>query len=204
MEPPRLLQGTVIERSARAKSWLLGLVTAEEGFLRIIARQSSRKGATPVPDLFESGEFRVESSRSGGGLAFLRDFRLLDGRPGIARHYEGFRRATEFLRLMRQHPSHPESACQQLELVDRALDAWSAGAPPAAVHLKALFRFAQLEGYPVEERWLEQLPGNTREQTRRVLQTPASAIEAGSADMEARVRSLSRWVSETTEIAESS
>ncbi|TVR51052.1 MAG: hypothetical protein EA425_08060 [Puniceicoccaceae bacterium] len=179
---PRTIRGLLLLRQpATDVSERWHLLSPEEG-LAVAYRRLSRSGQSSKTgaDLFDRGEFFLQSS-SDQRTWFVREVRIEGGWRGLSLHYQGLVQAGRFARLVAANPPDPDSRSAVFDLLCQALDAWTQGHPAEPVALKAAYRFAALEGYPVQAAWSRSLPAETRARLRHLLQTPAAGLQGEDA-----------------------
>lgn len=191
-EPQASFTGIVLHRQLTGESHLrLHLASAERGLLRVLARQSRKSTAAP-PGLFDTGEFTVEAAR--GGSFFLKDYQQTRSRIGLGRSYAAFQRACEFGEIFRKNLEHLEDPAEPIALLERALDAFEEGQRPETTLLKSLYLLARMEGFPVKEQWLGDLPGGQRRLAVDVLNQPLAGQTADEHTVEQLLHSLRVWL----------
>ncbi len=162
--------------------------SADRGRLAVFQRLS-RKADVPHLDLFDEVNLSAESSNQGQSW-FIREVRLLRRFGEIGRDYERLRHASAFATLVARNEVIAESRAAVYRLLGDTFAAFASGAAPAVVRLKATYRLARDEGYPVAQQWFPSLPSELRRAADRLLHTPLA--EVTPSDVEGADRLLSR------------
>ena len=167
--------------------------SADQGHLRCFQRLSSRQPAVAL-DLFDEVAGTLTSSNQ-GRTWFFSEVRVQRRFAGIGLSFAALREASAFATLLARNAMHEDSRGAAYALLGTALQAWSEGARPDIVSLKALYSFARAEGYPVKEEWAAGLRGSDRENVRCLLNEPLAALDAIEADSVVRLLdSLRRYL----------
>lgn len=173
--------------------------SAERGRLALFQRLSQKADA-PTLDLFDEVTVTAESSNQGQSW-FIRDVRLLRRCSGIGRDYERLRHASAFAALVARNEAGAESRPAVYRLLGEAFAAFGSAAPPAVVRLKATYRLARDEGYPVAQHWFPTLPTELRRAADRLLHTPLADVDAAdSGDAERLLERLGDYLRGHTDL----
>ncbi len=173
--------------------------SAERGRLALFQRLS-RKADAPTLDLFDEVAFTAESSNQGQSW-FIRDVRLLRRCADIGHDYERLRHASAFAALVARNEAGAESRSAVYRLLGEAFTAFASSAPPAVVRLKATYRLARDEGYPVAQHWFPTLPAEMRRTADRLLHTPLAEVDAAeSGDAERLLERLEHYLRGHTDL----
>ena len=178
----------------------IDLLAETEGCRLVLKRVSQKQGGV-VPDLFDTADVTLGANKQNTVL-FIREYALLHRRSGIGRSYGGLRAASLFCALLADNAPLMDDAPALLGIAERALDAFAEKEAPDTTLLKALYLLLRHEGYPVREQWWAELPRETRETVRTLLNQPVDG-PAGSAPADSARRageSLLRWVRHQTEL----
>jgi hypothetical protein len=177
----------------------LTVFSAEHGALTALQRVPKKfPPSRLVLALFDEAVLTLEGPRSGGGLWFIKEARLLARPEGIGRDYAALRRASALAALAARNPVPTESRAAVAALLRTAFAAFASGAPPDIVWLKSLWRFARDEGHPLRQQWLPSLPVAQRAEVERLLRTPLEnlagdqAVATSSADLARRLEAYLR------------
>jgi hypothetical protein len=191
----RTLQATVIGMEPAGESFMrLHLFSAESGCCLALRRRSTRKGGSLQLDLFQDAEL-VLRQESEHAVGFIQESVVLRARESIARRYDAFASASRFCRaihLNARHMTHPEPISS---LLQTSLDAWENRPHPNATLLKAIYRLAQEDGFPVQESWLLRLDANARQDARAILHRTLDRQEHPPEVVENLLESLMGWLS---------
>jgi recombinational DNA repair protein (RecF pathway) len=187
----------------------LGLLTAMVRESRASGKKSSRSKAavSAQPDVFDHAVVQLSAPAPGaaaGAVYFIGEYQVQRRHSGLGRSYPALAAAAALAALIVRHAVHFESCAPVFALCCQALAALDAGAPPEAVHLKALFLLASAEGYAAREQWLPMLSPEDRDLALAVLNQPV-AVAAGLPPAHAarlpRLRqACERWLAEHTDL----
>ena len=174
--------------------------SAEQGHLRCFQRLSSRQPLAAL-DLFDEVAGTLTSSNQ-GRTWFFSEVRVQRRFAGIGLSFAALSEASAFVTLLARNATHEDSRAAAYALLGTALQAWSEGARPEIVSLKALYSFARAEGYPVREDWAAGLRGSDLDNARLFLNEPLATLGAADPDSVARLlESLRRYLRGHTDIA---
>jgi hypothetical protein len=171
------------------------LFSDDEGYLQALRRKSTRRAGTLQLDLFQSVEVVLEQ-KAGYELSFLKECHIVVERQTIATHYSAFDCASRFCRAIQlnaRHMEHPESIYL---LLGQSLDAWNEKPIPHATLLKALFKLASQEGFPVRERWLPQHNPADVATIRTILGLPLQSLTLADNCAKELADDLVKWLSD--------
>ena len=129
------------------------LFSESEGYELTLKRKSSRRAGTQHLDLFQTVELVLEQ-KPDKDLSFLKETHILTERTQIGKHYQTFEMASRFCRAVRLNARHMQETGSVFSLLEQSLDAWNSKTLPNTIFLKALFRLASEEGFPVRQYWL--------------------------------------------------
>lgn len=163
-----------------------------------LLRESKRKtAARPAPP--QQIEMIVESA-SAGGARFVREWRIVQEWPQLARHYAQFVSWGNLVRFLRPNLSHLSDYGPVHTLLLTTLDALSAGKSAEATELKTLFQFARIEGYPVREEWLANLSSLRRQFATGVLYSPLTTTAPHADETSALITSLKQYLTHVSHL----
>ena len=176
-------------------AWILGRRPATDRFQPLVAfsaergrlalfQRLSRKADAPSLDLFDEVTVTAESSNQGQSW-FIRDVRLLRRFADIGRNYDCLRHASAFAALVARNDVVAESRDAIYRLLGDSFAAFASPAAPAVVRLKATYRLARDEGYPVAQHWFPTLPSELRRAADRLLHTPLAEMAPEDASTDA-------------------
>lgn len=181
----------------------LELLSPSAGALVCLRRITKKGPQKENPDLFDTADVGIETAKQ-GGIAFLRDYRLVRRRTAIGSSYGALRDASLYGAFLADNVPHLEDAEALFLLAERTVDAFAerAGAS-AVVLLKGLYLIVRHEGYAVRESWWAGLPGRLKGPVRDCLNTPVSDV--GNADTERLCLEASAllldWIGRETDLA---
>lgn len=152
--------------------------SAEAGPLQILQRVPRRPTAGHLAlDLFDEVELWLESGNQ-GRTWFVKEARLLARPAGIGRGYAALQAASGLAEIVAHNPVSDEGRKAVAELLRTAFAALGSGHRPDLVYLKALYRFARDEGYPVKQEWLPALGEADRAVAVEALNAPVAGQTA--------------------------
>ncbi len=186
--------GVVLDREERGESYIyFRILNSEAGLLTCMFRRA-KAPRRESPDLFDHVDLVLERRTHGGGW-FVREWRLIQRFQGIGESYAVLKEASLWARLVvanAQHMAHFETV---LDVTLRALAAWDSKAPPAVIHLKALYLFCRDEGLPVKEQWLASLSAPLQQAARELISQPSGDAADQEDDAAELLTLLKRWAS---------
>jgi hypothetical protein len=189
------LQATVIGMEPTGESFVrVHLFSAHAGCSLALKRKSTKKGGSSHLDLFQDAELVIKQE-SEHAVGFIQENTVFRTRQAIARRYEAFDCASRFCRIIHlnaRHMTHPEPITA---LLQTSLDAWEQRPHPQATLLKALYRLASEDGFPVRESWLQQLSPSLRSDALAILHRSLDEQQHTPQMVENLVDSLMGWLS---------
>ena len=198
-EAPRL-EGLVLRREPAGERHLrLTLLDAEHGAVMLLHKPAAKSGApTVTPDLFDDAEVFTDTPRGGASASrFIREYRLIRRRTGLARDFNRLEIASRLAHLLAANPHPSDSGKNLLDLSRTAFDALESRPAPEATALKFLWKLARDEGWPVREHWERRLPRGLAESLRRILTSPLDTIPADEiAPARELTRRLEQWLAD--------
>jgi len=193
----------LLRKEASGESFLkLHLLGPELGCQLCLKRVSSKSRSTKsAPDLFDTAEVQLESSKHGTAY-FVGEYEILRRRSEIGLNYRALRLASEFSNLLILNGGHMADLPALYGLAERSMDAFTDRLEPAVVYLKSLFLLLKDEGYPVRESWWPSVPPQLRELTRQLLaeNSPQSLSQESRASCEAATRHLLQSLRRETDL----
>ena len=158
--------------------------SAEHGGMLVLQRVSKNSskggkgGGIGAPlDLFSEMSLTLESSNQGRSW-FVKEARLVKSAEGIGRDYETLRRASEFATLVARNMIAEESRTRVYALLQQVFEAFAGETQGKRsgladiIYIKAIYRFARDEGYPLKEQWFAALPQAERGQVATLINKP--------------------------------
>ena len=197
-------QVLVLRKEPSGESFLkLHLLGPELGCQLCLKRVATKKPSQmPAPDLFDTAEVQLESSKQGTAL-FVGDYQITRRRSEIGFNYRALRHASDLSNLLVHNGSHMADLPALYQLAERSMDAFAERLEPSVVFLKSLYLLLKDEGYPVRESWWPQVPSQLRRDTRQLLARPSP--ESLPADIrtscEASVHHLLQWLRRETDLS---
>lgn len=179
----------------------MDVISPEFGAFLCLKRISKKNSQQTTPDLFDSAEIQLETSKQ-GTARFVREYQLIQRREAIGRSYHSLRHASEFSALIARNGPHMAEPEALFELVERTLNAFTAGKAPDVVHLKAVYMLLKNEGYPIRESWWPNLPATLRDTAKTLINEPApEQTDAATREgCEQIAQSLYRWLERETDL----
>jgi len=200
--PARELQATatvLAKTLSGERFWRYHALCPENGRLVCLWRRSTKQSGGG-PDLFDRTAFLLETSAA-SGTWFVKEYRTEGRRTGLARRYRSFQLATRLGEALWQNLPHAEFFDGPARLLQEALDAFEQSPLAQCVYLKALYRFAQEEGYPVRQHWLAGLSASECERAQAVILRPLAEQTAGAEEAAATLtEKFERWLRADTDI----
>ena len=200
--PIRTLQGVVLSREESGEGTLrIRVFSSDEGLVLVYKRLASKRASGSLPDLFDEVELRLSRPRTGSdSVSFVSEWRLLTRRPEVARGKSRLETASALSLLYQQNGAHLAEPAPAAKLLVDALDSLVAGYSPVAVYLKALYRFARVEGFPVKEAWWQSLSLVQKQNAAETLNVPLRDLVQEECATEEILESLKLWLNAETEL----
>jgi hypothetical protein len=197
-------QVLVLSKELSGESFLkLHLLGPELGYRLCLKRVASKnRSLTSTPDLFDTADVQIESSRQGTAL-FVGEYQITRRRSEIGLNYRALRYASDLSNLLIYNGGHMADLPALHQLAERSMDAFAARLEPAVVFLKSIYLLLKDEGYPVREFWWPQVPTQLREVTRTLLSEPSpeALTPEDRAACEASVQNLLHWLRRETDLS---
>jgi len=169
------------------------LFSEESGYQQVLKRKSSKQAGIQHLDLFQTVEVVFEQKPT-YEMAFLKETHILADRDRIGKNYSAFENASRFCRAIHLNARHMENPKTIYELLVQCLDAWNSKPNPHTIFLKALFRLAAEEGFPVRELWLSEMNPDDRTQTRIILSEPLDTLKIPDSVSKVLADQLINWL----------
>jgi len=200
--PIRTLQGVVLSREESGEGSLrIRVFSSDEGLVLVYKRLASKRASGSLPDLFDEIELRLSRPRTGSdSVSFVSEWRLLTRRPELARGQSRLETASALSLLYQRNGAHLAEPAPAAKLLADALDSLVAGYSPVAVYLKALYRFARVEGFPVKEAWWQSLSLVQKQNAAETLNVPLRDLVQEEYATEEILESLKLWLNAETEL----
>jgi len=200
--PTRTLQGVVLSREESGEGSLrIRVFSSDEGLVLVYKRLASKRASGSLPDLFDEIELRLSRPRTGSdSVSFVSEWRLITRRPELARGQSRLETASALSLLYQRNGAHLTEPAPAAKLLADALDSLVAGYSPVAVYLKALYRFARVEGFPVKEAWWQSLSLVQKQNAAETLNVPLRDLVQEEYATEEILESLKLWLNAETEL----
>ena len=200
--PTRTLQGVVLSREESGEGSLrIRVFSSDEGLVLVYKRLASKRASGSLPDLFDEVELRLSRPRTGSdSVSFVSEWRLITRRPELARGQSRLETASALSLLYQRNGAHLTEPAPAAKLLADALDSLVAGYSPVAVYLKALYRFARVEGFPVKEAWWQSLSLVQKQNAAEILNIPLRDLVQENYATEEILESLKLWLNAETEL----
>ena len=200
--PTRTLQGVVLSREESGEGSLrIRVFSSDEGLVLVYKRLASKRASGSLPDLFDEVELRLSRPRTGSdSVSFVSEWRPLIRRPELARGQSRLGTASALSLLYQRNGAHLAEPAPAAKLLADALDSLVAGYSPVAVYLKALYRFARVEGFPVKEAWWQSLSLVQKQNAAEILNIPLRDLVQENYATEEILESLKLWLNAETEL----
>ena len=200
--PIRTLQGIVLSREESGEGSLrMRVFSSDEGLVLVYKRLASKRASGSLPDLFDEVELRLSRPRTGSdSVSFVSEWRLLTRRPELARGQSRLETASALSLLYQRNGAHLAEPAPAAKLLADALDSLVAGYSPVAIYLKALYRFARVEGFPVKEAWWQSLSLVQKQNAAEILNVPLRDLVQEEYATEEILESLKLWLNAETEL----
>lgn len=193
----------ILRVTANGESFLkLDLLSPDRGALLCLKRVSRKAAQQTTPDLFDTAEVQLETSKQ-GSMRFVREYEVSVRRESIGRSYHSLRHASEYCALLARNAPQMAEPEALFELAQRSLDAFASGKAPEVVHLKSVYLLLKNEGYPIRESWWPDLAPATRSKAQELINSPAPAESDASLreTCEPILHQLYRWMERNTELS---
>ena len=178
----------------------IDILTEGSGYILCLKRVSKKKPFQDKPDLFDTANIQLESSRQ-GTAQFVKEYQLVHRRSNIGKSYRKLHHASEFCALIVKNAPHMGEPTLLYEIAERTLDAFAEKELPEIISLKALYILLRDEGYPVRESWCSHLPTYLREPARQLINNP---LPANASEEQIKIcleidQKLRNWLSRETD-----
>lgn len=179
----------------------IDILTPNSGTFLCLKRLSKKNQQTAAPDLFDTADIHLETSKQ-GTARFVNDYQLLHRRTTIGQSYRKLQYASDFCALIAQNGPHMADSAALYQICERTLNAFAERDVPSIVFLKAVYILLKDEGYPVRESWWAQLPAHLREPGKQLINQP-TPDRAAPEQLEACTlisRHLCHWLRRETDL----
>lgn len=152
-----------------------------------------RKSSKAQPDLFSLLDLTLEHSKQGSAF-FFKEAKEITSYPNIPKNYLAFDQASKWCRFLINNPEIHSG----FEISEQAFHAWNTtDFCPHAISLKAYYKTAKSEGYPVRL-WLESISESNCNYARTLLSQPMEQISPQETHSQI-VLSLFKWSQKYTD-----
>lgn len=169
------------------------LFSASEGYELALKRKSTRRAGTRHLDLFQTVEI-VLDQKPDKAFSFLKETHTLAERVQIGKHYQTFEMASKFCRAVRLNARHMQEAESVYQLLEQSLNAWNIKTMAHTIFLKALFRLAAEEGFPVRQYWLGKMNEESRTEAEYLLSNPLDLLQEPELPAKHLALNLINWL----------
>ena len=203
MSKPAVTERALVLRIApNGESFLkIDILTPESGTFLCLKRISKAKLQTAAPDLFDTADIHLETSKQ-GTARFVNDYRLVHRRSSIGQTYRKLQHASDFCALIAHNGPHMADPAALYHITERTLNAFAERDVPSIVFLKAIYILLKDEGYPVRESWWPQLPDQLREAGKQLINQPTpDSVEPERLEACSQIsRHLCHWLRRETDL----
>ena len=194
------VEGIVLRRRPVGEKFLhLDLLTASHGLmgLRKPISASGKSGANP--DWLDLLQCTVQ--RNGpGSIWYGKEWLILHRHTALAQSSEAMQCAATFSRFLLVNLPHFPTDPEPHQLLRDTLQAWEERPHPTVALLKAYYRFARTEGFPVREHWLISLPPESARAAEVLLRTPLDQLPQHNPAVTPILHSLQQWMQSEAEL----
>ncbi|MDR3143733.1 MAG: hypothetical protein LBT57_02730 [Puniceicoccales bacterium] len=166
------------------------VLSQSHGYTVAFARRHRRHD---IPDVFD--HIHAQSREAGSSNILFIDHYDIERRfPSLKQHYPLFLHSSQWFQFLKHYlPPACAIDADVFAFIQVSSARFQDEARSAAVLLKLLYRFAQLEGLPVRQNWL--LPHREAEELRQILHQPLAAISADQASRLGPITThLRQWI----------
>lgn len=158
------------------QQYLLYLFSPEHGKLFAFKKTSRGHSANAIPDLFDKARIKLGKPPKQSPetpIYFIQEYTLLQRYGGISQSYKALQCACEFGTFVFKNLEHGDQFQALYPICEQSFQAWSAYPHlPETILLKAMYKLALLEGYPVHQDWRANLPTLKAEALGQILKAP--------------------------------
>lgn len=194
----------VLRKEPSGESFIkLHLLGPELGCRLCLKRVASKNPSQhPTPDLFDTAEVQIQSSKQGSAL-FVGEYQIIRRRNEIGLNYRALRFASDLSKILIHNGEHMPDLPTLYQLAERSMDAFAEHLEPSVVFLKSLYLLLKEEGYPVRELWWPQVSSQLRSSTRSLLAQPSPKTLPPKirGDSEAAIHHLLQWLLRETDLS---
>lgn len=187
------VEAFVLGKSLKAKQWEYRLLVLDRGGV-LAYSYSKRSKAEGFLDLFDHCDCVLESTGS-ETLYRLKEAERIRHHGGIGKSYQALRYASFFASLLWENSAFLAVDEDHFRFFLKAFEAFENARVPALVYLKVLYKWLQLEGYPVKEQWLATFSPSIKKNIQAALFSQGACTPRAfpSESLEPWIESLQRW-----------
>jgi len=194
------VSGIVLNQEQAGESHRRVYLFSEVGLAPFLFRQKRSGPFSRFPDFLDEVECLLCPPKGGGGLSFVREFKVLSSPRELARNAESFLAASQLARFYLDNGAHLLDPSPHFSLLRKGIDAIPYAGNPGIVLLKVYFEFSRKEGLPVRESWLYSLGGEVRAQAEAFLSRPVRELALPADELMGLLTSLKTWMNAETEL----
>lgn len=193
------VEALILGKSFKTKQWEYKLLGLHRG--SFLAYTYAKKGQNPAAlDIFDHCDCVLEPF-SNDNLYSLKEVDLIRHYGGIGKRYASLVWASRLARLLWHNSLFLEGSEALFELCLKAFEAFELAAAPELIYLKALYKWLQLEGYPVKQQWLTNCV-HGQEDLRRLLFEEPKGLQLDEPSVHRWIASLQLWAQQHTPLTD--
>ena len=199
--PNSTLEGIVLNSVETGESHIiLSIFSKKNGLSKVLFRTRKSVRFNSPPDYFDDVELVLNLPKDGNGLPFVKDFKVLNKRSGLATSHKKFETSSSIARLFLDNGADLQDVDPFFKLLQISLKFLELGHQPNCIFLKTLFQFGRLEGFAVKESWLISLSDKRRRVAKHILGTKLEDLEISEEILPELIQSLRNWLNNETEL----
>ena len=199
--PNSTLEGIVLNSVETGESHIiLSIFSKKNGLSKVLLRTRKSVRFNSPPDYFDDVELVLNLPKDGIGLPFVKDFKVLNKRSGLATSHKKFEASSSIARLFLDNGADLQDVDPFFKLLQISLKFLELGHQPNCIFLKTLFQFGRLEGFAVKESWLISLSDKRRKVAKHILGTKLEDLEISEEILPELIQSLRNWLNNETEL----
>lgn len=193
-------EGLVLAQDISGENHIrITLFSKTEGRLLCMQRKVKKNMSQQVrPDLFDQAQLQLDVPLQ-GHVHFIKEYQVAHRYSQIGKSYDALLKATELAKIVSQNLEHAEFFEALYNTCLKAFSSFEKGHPPAAILLKSLYLLARDEGYPIKERWYQQLEPTIKNRVSHVINTPLAELNEVSNTLSDILKSLKNWLKVETD-----
>ena len=194
------VSGVVLNQEQAGESHRRVYLFHENGLTAFLFRYMRHGSFARLPDFLDEVECLLNPPKSGAGLSFVREFKVLSSQRELARNAESFLAASQLARFYLDNGAHLLDPAPHFCLLKKGMDAIPRAGNPNLVLLKVYFEFSRMEGLPVRESWLHSLGTEDRTKAEALLFRPVHEFTVVADELISLLTSLKTWMNGETEL----